>query len=237
VRKSLFVTVMATIACGMLWVLFLAATRRSPVLDAGEMVRVEGGDLIDPNQPGRQIKVAPFRIDKYEVTNAQYARFRTDHQFLETEADFPVMNITWEEAKAYAEWAGKELPTEAEWEFAAGAADGRRFPWGKERRVPPIKKADKLDRVGSYRNNTSPAGCFDMEGNVWEWTSDELASPALLTAAANGAHEGAAPKMILKGGWHQLKKSVAPAAVSERWTLEATARSPQVGFRCVQRMQ
>jgi formylglycine-generating enzyme required for sulfatase activity len=235
-RKSLFVTVMATIACGMLWILFLAATRQSPVLDAGEMVRVEGGDLVDPNQPGRKINVAPFRIDKYEVTNAQYARFRPGHQYSETQADFPVTNITWEEARAYAEWAGKDLPTEAEWEFAAGAADGRRFPWGAERRVPPIKKADKLDRVGSYRDNASPAGCFDMEGNVWEWTSDE-ASRLVVTASANGAHTAAAPKMILKGGWRQLKKSVAPAAVSERLTLEATKRSPQVGFRCVQRMQ
>jgi formylglycine-generating enzyme required for sulfatase activity len=93
-----------------------------------------------------------------------------------------------------------------------------------------------LDRVGSYRDNASPAGCFDMEGNVWEWTSDE-ASSLVVTASANSAHAVAAPKMILKGGWRQLKKSVAPAALSERWTLEATARSPQVGFRCVQRMQ
>lgn len=236
-RKSLFVTVMATIACGMLWILFLAATRQSPVLDAGEMIRIEGGDLVDPNQPGRQINVRPFRIDKYEVTNAQYARFRPDHQYLETQADFPVTSITWEEAKAYAEWAGKDLPTEAEWEFAAGAADGRRFPWGTERRIPPIKKADELDRVGSYRDNASPAGCFDMEGNVWEWTSDEVAGLTLLTASVNDAQAGAAPEKILKGGWRQLKKSVAPAAVSERWTLEATTRSPQVGFRCVQRMQ
>ncbi|MGH7597305.1 MAG: formylglycine-generating enzyme family protein [bacterium] len=235
-RKSLFVTVMATIACGMLWILFLAATRQSPVLDAGEMIRIEGGDLIDPNQPGRLIKVAPFRIDKYEVTNAQYARFRPDHQYLETQADFPVTNITWEEAKAYAGWAGKDLPTEAEWEFAAGAADGRRFPWGAERRVPPIKQADVLDRVGSYRDNASPSGCFDMEGNVWEWTNDE-ASSLVVKVSANGIHEDAVPKMILKGGWRQLKKSVAPAAVSERWTLEATTRSTQVGFRCVQRMQ
>ncbi len=236
-RKSLFVTVMATIACGMLWILFLAATRQSPVLDAGEMIRIEGGNLVDPNQPGRKINVAPFRIDKYEVTNAQYARFRPDHQYSETQADFPVTSITWEEAKAYAEWAGKDLPTEAEWEFAAGAADGRRFPWGAEKRVPPIQKADELDRVGSYRDNASPAGCFDMEGNVWEWTSDEVASLTLLTASANDAQAIAAPKKILKGGWRQLKKSVAPAAVSERWTLEATTRSSQVGFRCVQRMQ
>jgi formylglycine-generating enzyme required for sulfatase activity len=235
-RKSLFVTVMATIACGMLWILFLAATRQSPVLDAGEMIRIEGGEMIDPNQPDRRIIVKPFRIDKYEVTNAQYARFRPDHQYLETQADFPVTGITWEEAKAYAEWAGKDLPTEAEWEFAAGAADGRRFPWGSEGRVPPIKKADELDRVGSYRDNASPAGCFDMEGNVWEWTSDQAAD-LVVTVSANSAHASAAPKMILKGGWRQLKKSVAPAAVNERWALEATARSPQAGFRCVQRMQ
>ncbi len=235
-RKSLFVTVMATIACGMLWILFLAATRQSPVLDAGEMVRIEGSVWVDPNQPGRQINVAPFRIDKYEVTNAQYARFRLDHEYPESQADFPVTNITWEEAKAYAEWAGKDLRTEIEWEIAAGAADGRRYPWGEEKRVVPIKKAETLDRVGSYRDNVSPAGCFDMEGNAWEWTRDEALNQ-VVTVAANGADKATTSPMIIKGGWRRLKKTVAAAAIKERQVLEPAARSPQVGFRCVQRMQ
>jgi formylglycine-generating enzyme required for sulfatase activity len=226
---------MATIACGMLWILFLAATRQSPVLDAGEMVRVAGGDWVDPEQPGRRLNVAPFRIDKYEVTNAQYARFQPGHQFPEAQADFPVTKITWEEAKAYAEWAGKDLPSQAEWEIAAGAADGRRFPWGEEKRGPRIKSAEALDRVGSYRDNASPNGCFDMEGNVWEWTRDEPANRAV-TISANAA-AGAAPQKIIKGGWRQVKKFVEPAAIKEQRVLAATARSPQVGFRCVQRMQ
>ncbi len=235
-KKSLFVAVMATIACGVLWILFLAATRRSPVLDAGEMVRIDSGVFVDPNQPDRQLSVAPFRIDKYEVTNAQYARFRPDHQFPESKADFPVTDITWEEAMAYAKWADKDLPTEAEWELAAGAADGRRFPWGAEKRLPPTKSAKALDRVGGYRDNVSPAGCFDMEGNVWEWTSDDAPSEPARTSV-DGAPVNAAPKKILKGGWRQLKKSVAPSEIKARMALETTMRSPQVGFRCVQRMR
>ncbi|MDZ7290911.1 MAG: formylglycine-generating enzyme family protein [candidate division KSB1 bacterium] len=237
-RKSLFVTVMATIACGMLWILFLAATRRSPVMDAGDLVRVEGGVLIDSTNPGRQIVVPPFLIDKYEVTNAQYARFRPEHQFPERQEDFPVTNITWEEAAAYAKWAGKELPTEAEWQLAAGAADGRRFPWGSERRFPKTKGAYELNRVGSFRENISPAGCFDMEGNVWEWTCDDFSSQvSAATASTSSGPAVSSSQKILKGGWRQLKKSIAPAAIKDRMTLDPQARSPLVGFRCVRRLR
>jgi formylglycine-generating enzyme required for sulfatase activity len=231
VRKSLFVTVMITIACGMLWILFLAATRQSPVLDAADMVKVAGGVWTDPNQPGRTATVSPFLIDKYEVTNAQYARFQRDLQYPEYQEDFPVTGITWEEAAAYAKWAGKALPTEAEWALAAGAADQRQFPWGMEKRRLEGKSAKQLGRVGSYRDNVSAVGCYDMEGNAWEWTSDD---PASATAASSCGE--VLPQKILKGGWRQLKKSAAYAAINDRMVLEAQTRSPQVGFRCVQRM-
>jgi formylglycine-generating enzyme required for sulfatase activity len=236
VRKSLFVTVLLTIACGMLWILFLAATRRSPVLDAGEMVRVEGGEWIDLAAPDRKIVVQPFLIDKYEVTNAQFARFRPEHKFREQQEDFPVTNISWEEAAAYAKWAGKQLPTETEWQLAAGAANGYRYPWGNEKRPLNLKSAKECQKVGHYRENCSPAGCYDMEGNVWEWTADH-GSEQNAVAAADDSHVAASPQMILKGGWSQAKKSVAPAAISERITLHAKASLPYVGFRCVRRLQ
>ena len=232
-RKSLFVTVLLTIACGMLWILFLAATHRSPVLDAGEMVRIEGGEWIDSDQPDRKIHVQPFLIDKYEVTNAQFARFRPDYKVPEQQEDFPVTNIMWEEAAAYAKWAGKQLPTEAEWELAAGVAENRRYPWGKEKRVPGLKDAKTCQKVGSYRANYSLAGCYDMEGNVWEWTADNFSTPTASTMA-NGA---AAPQKILKGGWREFKKSVVPAAINEQITLDPQKGYSFVGFRCVRRLQ
>ena len=232
-KKSLFVTVLLTIACGMLWISFLAATHRSPVLDAGEMVLVAGGVWVDPAESDRQIVVKPFLIDKYEVTNAQFARFRPDHEFPKQQEDFPVTGITWEEAAAFARWAGKQLPTEAEWQLAAGAADGRRYPWGKEKRLPDLKNAKACQKVGSYRENYSSAGCYDMEGNVWEWTADNYPNQTLVVAASVAPSS----QKILKGGWREQKKSVAPATINERMILDAQQSYPFVGFRCMRRLQ
>jgi formylglycine-generating enzyme required for sulfatase activity len=230
-KKSLFVTVIVTISCGLLWILFLAASHRGPVFDANEMVRVDGGTIIDPNQSGKEIEVSPFLIDKYEVTNAQYKKFDPEHAFSEEQADFPVTNITWAEAAAYAENLGKALPTEAEWQLAAGVAKGHKFPWGMEKRGVKVKSAGELHRIGSIPENVSPYGCFDMEGNVWEWTSDDMA-----TASLNHSSHVAPDKKILKGGWRQTKKTIAVASITDRKSLEAQKHSPQVGFRCIRRL-
>lgn len=231
-KKSLFVTVIVTIACGLLWISFLAATHRGPVFDAGDMVKVQGGVMTDPSQPGREIVVAPFLIDKYEVTNAQYKRFNPAHTFPEQHDDFPVTGIIWEEAAAYAKAAGKELPTEAEWMFAAGIADGRRYVWGNEKRPPKTQSATDIERVGIRRDNVSPYGCFDMEGNVWEWMIDEL--PA--QGPSDIPQKDLPAKKILKGGWKKLKKSIATAQLKDRLTLDPETRSPSVGLRCVRRL-
>lgn len=231
-RKSLFVTVLLTIACGLMWIVFLAAARRSPVLEVGDMVRIEGGVWYDSTLPDGKIEIPPFLIDKCEVTNAQFARFRPEHTFPEQEEDFPVTGITWEEAAAYANWAGKQLPTEAEWLMAAGAAsaaDVQRFPWGQEKRVTNLQNDKTCQKVGTYRENYSPAGCYDMEGNVWEWTSTTAAS-------ADDSHVASAQK-ILKGGWRQMKKSVVPSKLGEHLVLPADQTLSNVGFRCIRRLQ
>ncbi|MDZ7343007.1 MAG: formylglycine-generating enzyme family protein [candidate division KSB1 bacterium] len=230
-KQSLFVTVIVTISCGLLWVMILAATHRGPVFDANEMVRVDGGTILDPNQPGKEIEVSPFLIDKYEVTNAQYKKFKPEHTFSEDQADFPVTNITYEEAMAYAENLGKTLPTEAEWQLAAGAARGQKFPWGMEKRDVKVKSVSELHRVGSIPENVSPYGCFDMEGNVWEWTSDDV--PA---TSANNISSPTSGKKILKGGWSQTQKTVIAASIADRKAQEMHKRSPQVGFRCIRRL-
>ena len=231
-RKSLFVTVLLTIACGLMWIVFLAAARRSPVLEVGDMVSIKGGEWQDPAQPDRPIRIQPFLIDKCEVTNAQFARFQPEHTFPEHEEDFPVTGITWEEAAAYANWAGKQLPTEAEWLMAAGAtsaADLQRYPWGKEKRVTNLQNDKTCQKVGTYRENYSPAGCYDMEGNVWEWTSTTAAS-------VDDSHVASAQK-ILKGGWQQMKKSVAPSKLGEHLALPSDQTLANVGFRCIRRLQ
>lgn len=148
--------------------------------------------------PLHQVYLDPFFIDKFEVTNAQYALCARDgacaepyyqHSATQTDyytdpdyADFPRVAVSWFEASDYCEWAGGRLPTEAEWVRAARGDDRRVFPWGDE--DPDCNKANMLDEntgkvcvgdtapVGSYPEGASPFGVMDLAGNAWEWTAD-----------------------------------------------------------------
>lgn len=191
---------------------------------------------------GRPVEVASFRLDKFEVTNALYADFVQATKAPEppfwrkvhfTGPHLPVVGITWEEARAYCAWAGKRLPTEAEWEYAAqGAGKGRRYPWGNAQRdrnavfgLSPDAGGPKA--VGRRPEGASAHGVEDLAGNVWEWVEDEF----------RNAPEGARPIMqngrvlrTLKGGswvngWWALVSSHRTGDVPER-------RLPAYGFRC-----
>jgi len=138
--------------------------------------------------PERKVHLDAFYIDRYEVTNAEYRRFIEatqfpmlpshwqDGAFPEAIASHPVTNVTWAEAWAYAAWAGKQLPTEAQWEKAARGTDGRLYAWGndyaKGKTNVGIDGRRETAPVGSYPEDQSPYGAFDMTGNVMEWTQD-----------------------------------------------------------------
>ena len=171
-------------------------TVAAPLLDRS-MVLVPAGEFTmgslggDPDeQPVRQVYVGAFFMDKHQVAVSQYGRFlEATHQ--ERPPDWtamnkpayqnrPIANVDWAEADTYCTWAGKRLPTEAEWEKAARGTDGRTYPWGNE---PPTRfhaNAGKevfsnrgtLTPVGTLEAGMSPYGIYDMAGNVWEWVSD-----------------------------------------------------------------
>jgi eukaryotic-like serine/threonine-protein kinase len=143
-------------------------------------------------QPPHDVTISGFWMDKVEVTNAMYAlcvqagaceppRLFTSAQ-RETYynnpdfAEYPVIMVRWRDANAYCTWAGRRLPTEAEWEYAARGTDFRTWPWGDQK--PDTSFANfnysvrDTARVGSYPAGVSPFGILDMPGNVWEWMAD-----------------------------------------------------------------
>ena len=146
-------------------------------------------DARDDELPQHRLYLPAYRIGKYPVTNEEYAAFlsATGHrepvnwEENRLKLDHPVVYVDWKDAVAYCRWLSEatsqryRLPSEAEWEKAARGADGRIYPWGNQ---PPDARRCNFDEnvgdttpVGSYLAGVSPYGCYDMAGNVWEWTS------------------------------------------------------------------
>ena len=144
----------------------------------------------DNERPQRTVFVDAFYIDRTEVTNRQYKQFLAETgyepkhylDYLPYNApDLPAAVLEWEDALAYAEWAGKRLPTEAEWEKAARGTDGRFWPWGNEWDATKLSGNDgtglkdgykQTAPVAQFPQGASPYGALDMAGNLWEWVSD-----------------------------------------------------------------
>jgi serine/threonine-protein kinase len=172
--------------------------------DGAEMVFVPAGDFYmgsrdsdDANadndeKPMHPVSLDDFLIDKFEVTNADFARFveatgyQTDAEkeglsrnwrdAAEGQDNHPVVYVSWNDAVAYCEWVGKRLPTEAEWEKTARGTDGKIWPWGNDWDEDKVNSSEAgpghTTAVGSYPDGASPYGCMDMAGNVWEWVAD-----------------------------------------------------------------
>lgn len=140
------------------------------------------------NKPQHSVNLPAYKIDKYPVTYAEYAKFivTTKHRPPVDWKDgeipggkylYPVTMVSWFDARDYCSWEGKRLPTEAEWEKAARGTDGRTWPWGNK--MDP-EKLNTYYHVGhstlvtKYKDGTSPYGVFDMAGNVSEWTGSDF---------------------------------------------------------------
>ncbi len=240
-----------------------------------EMVRIPAGTFLmgsdrkvdknsyQPEFPQRKVYLDAYEIDQYEVTTVQYLKFvlATDRpplvdwqydggNFQVTMATHPVMHVSWLDADAYCQWAGKRLPTEAEWEKAARGEEGRIYPWGNhpagltranfgrtglsgpvrdrpERLLlyPPIISVDK------YENAVSPYGVYQMSGNVAEWAADWY-DPSYYKTAPDRNPKGperGTQRAFRGGGWIDSTPSVRAA---QRNGADPNTNMNWLGFRC-----
>lgn len=195
-------------------------------------------------KPAHLVRIRSFYIDRHEVTNAQYLRFCTETEralpiFWGMDRfhcgpdypDFPVVGVSWADANAYAEWTGKRLPTEAEWEYAArGGLSGKKYPYGDDMdKTAANYKSDGTVAVASYPPNGY--GLYDMSGNVREWVADyyeDLYYSGSPEDNPTGPESGSF-RVVRDGGWHSGK---ACCSVDARICLPTYWVDFAVGFRC-----
>lgn len=136
------------------------------------------------SKPVSRVRVSEFWIQRTETTNAQYALCvyadectapNNDEWSLKENMNYPVTDVSWEQANVYAKWVDGRLPTEAEWEKACRGTDGRPYPWGEQEPTTELSnfggEIGESTPVGFYATGSSPYHLLDMGGNVWEWTS------------------------------------------------------------------
>ena len=221
--------------------------------DGAALLLVPGGEFtMGSGSATRQVHVDAFYMDKYEVTAARYEKFLKGAARREPdnwssikfpqEADRPVTGVDWGDAGAYCRWAGKRLPTEAEWEKAARGTDGRLYPWGNDPPNPRLanykqdqsySSSGSVTEVGSYEAGKSPYGLYDMAGNVWEWVTDWYDDDYYRNGPARnppGPANGD-EKVVRGGSWSFQAQSL--LTVSRLW-FAPTMRAGFVGFRCAQ---
>jgi len=222
------------------------AGKQDPTTSPAGMAYVPGGEFMmgsdigdEYSRPAHKVVVKPFFIDLTEVTNEEYKKFvdatghkpPTDWQentFPEGKGRFPVTSVNWDDTNAYAKWAKKRLPTEAEWEFAARGTDGRIYPWGNDWDAALANAGGKSKGMREVGNGgKSPFGLFDLVGNAWEWTSDE-ARPYAGGKDLSGSYSD--PKIIRGGTWDGGKEMT----VFYRRAYGATKelKYQNTGFRC-----
>ena len=242
--------------------------------DGSTVIKIPAGTFTmgsndgDDEKPVHLVYLDEYYIDKHEVTNRQYKQFcdatgrsnPSDPDFLGMTnyftnfPDYPVVNVSWDDATAYCRWAGKRLPTEAEWEKAARGTDSRKYPWGNsapgssrngnfadesaKRRYADWTIINGYDDgyvntapVGTFPSGASPYGCLDMAGNVWEWSSDWYSNDYYGQSASNnpsGPSSGSA-RVFRGGSWGGNARYMRCAG---RYRHEPSARYDGLGFRC-----
>jgi formylglycine-generating enzyme required for sulfatase activity len=222
---------------------------RSMVLvPAGEFLMGSWTGDVD-EQPMRRVYLDAFFMDKDQLVVGQYAKFleATSHSVppewnimsRAMHKNRPVVNVGWADAAAYCKWAGKRLPTEAEWEKAARGTDGRLYPWGNDPPTPLHANYGKtgsnshgtLAPVGMLEDGKSPYGIYDMAGNVWEWVSDWYGADYYKTGPLqNPTGPPTGDYKVIRGGsWGSGPEGLRAA---EREIHLPSFRGSGTGFRC-----
>ena len=223
-------------------------------------------DLVESAGPPHQVVLDTYYIDKHEVTNEQYQEFlvatgyrlpRFWGQPAFNKNNQPVIGVSWHDARTYCGWAGKRLPTEAEWEKAARGTDALAYPWGDAWNASKLRSADSVGNrainnyddwvlwraepmgdavpapLGSYPDGASPYGVLDLAGNVWEWVADWYDPSYYATSPErnpSGPANGTA--RVLRGGAWDVPRVVAFTWFRERFVPPWYTESAVVGFRC-----
>jgi serine/threonine-protein kinase len=221
--------------------------------DGADMLLIPAGFFL-MGRGKRRVHLDPFYIDRTPITNREFMTFMevTGYRPSDPAADrfvphllggklsegkenHPVVYVSWFDARAYALWAGKRLPSEAEWEKAARGVDGRKYPWGRaepsKRHANYGNKDGSTVAVGARPEGASPYGVLDVAGNVWEWCED-FDDPAFYEDGPpnNPRNKHPGERMVLRGGSYMF----GPRALrtTARTSFEPHYRFGGAGFRC-----
>jgi formylglycine-generating enzyme required for sulfatase activity len=231
------------------WPLVIVGSR-----DGAPLVLIPGGTFTMGNNdsqgeaPAHQVRLSAYYIDQHEVTNGQFRTFLaeshyhgkppgksfTDDKARGEDPKLPVIMVSAYDAKAFAEWAGKQLPTEAQWEMAARTTESRRYPWGDEpAQWSRPRIYGQIDPVMTFPEDASPYGVYDMAGNVEEWTKDWFDTKYYRNLAdrttdnpTGPSTPSRSPQLVVKGGSKNF-------SVSNRRGVPPEKRLAHLGFRCV----
>ncbi len=208
----------------------------------------EMGDGKDSDCPKHRVFLDAYRIGKYCVTNAQYAKFvkETGHRPPDNDfwnrpekANHPVTHVSWDDAMAYAKWAGCDLPTEAQWEKAARGPQGYAYPWGNEWDQSKCRNGKNIGSettapVDAYPEGASGYGTHQQSGNVWEWCYDWCDEKYYKSsgAARNPKGPASGSHRVFRGGsWGNVNGSIFRGA--RRGWFDPSIRCDDLGFRLV----
>ena len=213
---------------------------------SGEMVLVPAGHFLF-GENKEDATLPAYYIDKTEVTNQSYAVFRkatghaTPADFPSDKPTYPVVNVTIDDAKAFAKWAGERLPTAREWEKAARGTDGRMFPWGNEKDASHANLGPNgtLRPAADFAAFAGPYKTLQMIGNVWEWV-DERTNPGADVLAY--FQKVMKPPPSRSDEWYQTRggsfiDSIEQAVIWDSGSVPAAWKDKNIGFRCAKDAQ